>query len=276
MSINTSADASVGGPLRPLAMATEEDLATALPRALRALDMLWHLFERARASAPLRPAVPAASGDDTDGLNRSFFFSYWLPVLTGLSANASHPIRAIRLRALVLLQRLLIVPELATLPPAELAVCFNEVTMPRVGARVGSWGRRFCDSPCAAASPPWPPLFVHKSALGRRHVMASDRCLVCQGPGRGDDRGGQVVFPLLEDLLLPEPFQRDVRSAEEARLKAASLLCKLFLQSLDRLQGWPSFSFLWLRILDFVSKYIRADGSETLVRCHGAGHCGGL
>ena len=70
----------------------------------------------------------------------------------------------------------------------------------------------------------------------------------------------------MEDLLLPEPFQRDLRSAEEARLRAVSLLCKLYLQTLDRLWHWSEFTFVWLRILDFVSKYMVADGSETMVR----------
>jgi golgi-specific brefeldin A-resistance guanine nucleotide exchange factor 1 len=76
----------------------------------------------------------------------------------------------------------------------------------------------------------------------------------------------QVLFPLMEDLLLPEPFQRDVRSAEEARLRAVSLLCKLYLQTLDRLRRGAEFTFLWLRILDFVQKYMGADGSDTMVR----------
>ena len=195
--VNTASEApAASAPLQPLPMAGEDDLQTPEKRALRALDLLWHLFDRARAS--FGPCAPPPA---TAAAPRDFFIGYWLPILTGLSANSSHPIRSIRLRALHLLQRLLIVPELAQLPPAELAVCFNE-----------------------------------------------------------------VLFPLLEDLLLPEPFQRDLRSAEETRLRAASLLCKLFLQSLDSLRHWPEFAFVWLRILDFVHKYMQADNSETLVR----------
>ena len=144
--VNGLADGVSTLPLRPLAMATEEDMLSPLQRALRALDMLWHLFERAREMANERGDVPALASSPSSGAlhpttgssgstgetaqasrSRDFFYSYWRPVLTGLSANASHPIRAIRLHAITLLQRLLIVPELATLAPLELAVCFNEV-----------------------------------------------------------------------------------------------------------------------------------------------------
>ena len=52
----TGHDATPVGVLlqRPLAVASEEDLLTPLQRALRALDLLWHLFERARETNPLR------------------------------------------------------------------------------------------------------------------------------------------------------------------------------------------------------------------------------
>jgi hypothetical protein len=135
----TAASEGSGGQ-RTLAPPSEDDLGTALRRALRAMDVLLHLFERARetcgplvpanSSSSLSPPPPTSTAVGLQGARLAppdFFRAYWLPVLTGLSANASHPVRAIRLHALASLQRLLIVPELALLPPAELTVCFNEV-----------------------------------------------------------------------------------------------------------------------------------------------------
>jgi len=75
----------------------------------------------------------------------------------------------------------------------------------------------------------------------------------------------EVLFPLLEDLLSPDPFLRDPMGAEETRLRASSLLGKLFLQSLKKLCVRDDFTFLWLRVLDFINKYMHAEQSSVLV-----------
>ncbi|XP_045476199.1 Golgi-specific brefeldin A-resistance guanine nucleotide exchange factor 1 [Harmonia axyridis] len=73
----------------------------------------------------------------------------------------------------------------------------------------------------------------------------------------------RVLFPLLSYLLLPiNP--KDVVAMEETRMRAATLLSKVFLHHLTPLLSLPTFNNLWLIILDFVDKYMHADKSDLL------------
>lgn len=51
---------------------------------------------------------------------------------------------------------------------------------------------------------------------------------------------------------------------EETRMRGATLLCKVFLQHLSPLLTLPTFMALWLTILEFMDKYMHADGSDLL------------
>lgn len=74
-----------------------------------------------------------------------------------------------------------------------------------------------------------------------------------------------VLFPLLERLREPlstyEPIDMD-----ETRMRAANLLCKVFLQHLTALLSLPTFTALWMTILDFMDKYMKIDTQTDLVR----------
>ena len=72
----------------------------------------------------------------------------------------------------------------------------------------------------------------------------------------------QVIFPLLARLL--EPITSDLGALEETRMRAATLLCKAFLQHLSPLLALPGFTDLWLDILDFMDKYIHSGNSDLL------------
>ncbi|KAG8181269.1 hypothetical protein JTE90_018788 [Oedothorax gibbosus] len=73
----------------------------------------------------------------------------------------------------------------------------------------------------------------------------------------------KVLFPLLAKLLeninANDPF-----GMEETRMRGATLLCKVFLQHLSPLLTLPTFMALWLTILEFMDKYMHADGSDLL------------
>ncbi|KAJ1549997.1 GDP/GTP exchange factor for ARF [Nowakowskiella sp. JEL0078] len=72
-----------------------------------------------------------------------------------------------------------------------------------------------------------------------------------------------VLFPLLEELLKPEVARLDSPAAiDETRMRAAALLCKIFLQFVARLMGSMEFSRLWGRILAYLGRYMRSSGSE--------------
>ncbi|KAJ1558773.1 GDP/GTP exchange factor for ARF [Nowakowskiella sp. JEL0078] len=72
-----------------------------------------------------------------------------------------------------------------------------------------------------------------------------------------------VLLPLLDELLKPEVARLDSSAAiDETRMRAAALLCKIFLQYVARLIGSMEFSRLWRRILAYLVRYMRASGSE--------------
>lgn len=73
----------------------------------------------------------------------------------------------------------------------------------------------------------------------------------------------RVLFPLLAKLLelnfLDEPH------LEETRVRAATVLSKVFLHHLTPLLSLPTFTTLWLNILDFMNKYMLVEKSDLLV-----------
>jgi brefeldin A-resistance guanine nucleotide exchange factor 1 len=52
---------------------------------------------------------------------------------------------------------------------------------------------------------------------------------------------------------------------EEMRMRAATLLSKVFLHHLTPLMSLPTFTALWVTILEFMKKYMHVDKSDLLV-----------
>ncbi|KAK3091515.1 hypothetical protein FSP39_020408 [Pinctada imbricata] len=73
----------------------------------------------------------------------------------------------------------------------------------------------------------------------------------------------KVLFPLLTKLL-ESISPQDPTGMEETRMRASTLLCKVFLQHLSPLLSLSTFTALWLTILDFMDKYMHADNSDLL------------
>ncbi|XP_005995194.1 Golgi-specific brefeldin A-resistance guanine nucleotide exchange factor 1 isoform X2 [Latimeria chalumnae] len=74
----------------------------------------------------------------------------------------------------------------------------------------------------------------------------------------------KVLFPLLTKLL-ESISPADVVGMEETRMRASTLLSKVFLQHLSPLLSLPTFAALWLTILDFMDKYMHAGSSDLLL-----------
>ena len=74
----------------------------------------------------------------------------------------------------------------------------------------------------------------------------------------------KVLFPLLAKLL-ENIDPRNVSRMEETRMRATSLLCKVFLQHLTTLARLSTFTALWLTILDYMDKYMKSDKSDNLL-----------
>ncbi|KAI8618119.1 hypothetical protein BC830DRAFT_1110414 [Chytriomyces sp. MP71] len=78
----------------------------------------------------------------------------------------------------------------------------------------------------------------------------------------GVDVFESVLFPLLFELLKPEVSQLDSSGMDETRMRVAGLLCKIFLQYLNRLLRFKELPILWIKVLDFMNQYVNAGGSE--------------
>ncbi|XP_074855931.1 Golgi-specific brefeldin A-resistance guanine nucleotide exchange factor 1 isoform X12 [Carettochelys insculpta] len=73
----------------------------------------------------------------------------------------------------------------------------------------------------------------------------------------------KVLFPLLTKLL-ENVSPADVGGMEETRMRASTLLSKVFLQHLSPLLSLTTFAALWLTILDFMDKYMHSGSSDLL------------
>lgn len=76
---------------------------------------------------------------------------------------------------------------------------------------------------------------------------------------------GEVLFPLINQLLKPEVYQTDPAGMSETRVQAAQLLCKIFLHYLVLLSEWEGVLDLWVKILTIMDRLMNSGQSDTLV-----------
>jgi brefeldin A-resistance guanine nucleotide exchange factor 1 len=76
---------------------------------------------------------------------------------------------------------------------------------------------------------------------------------------------GEVLFPLILQLLRPEVYHSDPVGMSETRVQAATLLCKIFLHYLVLLSEWDGMLELWLRILDLMDRLMNSGQRDSLV-----------
>ena len=79
----------------------------------------------------------------------------------------------------------------------------------------------------------------------------------------------RVLFPMLRKLLEPLPAGGGstammVSGREETKLRAAMMLSKVFLQHLGPLSSLPTFTALWLTILDFLAQFVSTARTDLL------------
>lgn len=77
----------------------------------------------------------------------------------------------------------------------------------------------------------------------------------------------RVAFPLLDELLKPQVYQRDPSGMVESRLRASALLTKMFMHFEVREGAGEEADIrvLWVQILDLMDRLMNAGGSEQLV-----------
>lgn len=70
----------------------------------------------------------------------------------------------------------------------------------------------------------------------------------------------RVLFPVLDELLKPSSYDRDPAAAVEMRLRAATLLCKVFLQHVVALTETSAVvGVQFVRVLDKLERFMRGD-----------------
>jgi len=75
----------------------------------------------------------------------------------------------------------------------------------------------------------------------------------------------QIIFPLLQELLLTRPMARaEAAALEETRQRASALASKIFLQYMNNIVGSSGFEDLWMQLLQYTELYMKADNSELL------------
>ncbi|KAJ3208352.1 GDP/GTP exchange factor for ARF [Dinochytrium kinnereticum] len=73
-----------------------------------------------------------------------------------------------------------------------------------------------------------------------------------------------VIFPLLDELLKPEVYKLDPTGMDETRMRASALLCKIFLQYLQRMSKYKDLPRLWVHILNYMKRYMQSSRQEFL------------
>ncbi|KAH9810480.1 GEA2-GDP/GTP exchange factor for ARF [Teratosphaeria destructans] len=76
---------------------------------------------------------------------------------------------------------------------------------------------------------------------------------------------GEVLFPLIQQLLKPEVYQTDPVGMGETRVQGAQLLCKIFLHYLVLLSEWDGVLGLWTKILGIMDRLMNSGQSDMLV-----------
>lgn len=123
----------------------------------------------------------------------------------------------------------------------------------------------------------WSPIFkclamqcVNPCREIRHHAFtALQRCLSSSELASPDHTEwtnifGEVLFPLINQLLRPEVYQTDPRGMSETRVQASQLLCKIFLHYLVLLSEWEGVLDLWVQILGIMDRLVNSGQSDAL------------
>lgn len=76
----------------------------------------------------------------------------------------------------------------------------------------------------------------------------------------------EVLFPLITQLLKPEVYQSDPQGMSETRVRAATLLSKVFLHYLIMLSEGNAMLDLWLKIITIMDRLMNSGQGDNLVR----------
>ena len=77
---------------------------------------------------------------------------------------------------------------------------------------------------------------------------------------------GEVLFPLIQQLLKPEVYASDPAGMGETRVQAAQIVCKIFLHYLVLLSEWEALGEMWIKILEVMERLMQSgSGAQSEV-----------
>jgi golgi-specific brefeldin A-resistance guanine nucleotide exchange factor 1 len=86
---------------------------------------------------------------------------------------------------------------------------------------------------------------------------------------RVEEAFNRIVFPLVDGLLKPEVFDRDPAGMPETRMRAASLLCKTFMQlEVKEGEGQTDIRVVWIQVLDLLDRLMNINRKDQLVHIY--------
>ena len=106
--------------------------------------------------------------------------------------------------------------------------------------------------------------------IRQQALVALQRCLLSPDLASEDHTEwtnifGEVLFPLINQLLKPEVYQTDPHGMSETRVQAAQLLCKTFLHYLVLLSEWEGVMDLWVKIIGIMDRLMNSGQNDMLV-----------
>jgi len=107
---------------------------------------------------------------------------------------------------------------------------------------------------------------IRHAAIGhlQRILLGPNLLLDENDQNQVEDVFNRVIFPLLDELLKPQTYQRDPLGIPETRLRACALLCKVFMHLEVREQVKTDFRVLWIQILDLLDRLMNIDRGDQL------------
>ncbi|KAL0063281.1 GDP/GTP exchange factor for ARF [Marasmius tenuissimus] len=108
---------------------------------------------------------------------------------------------------------------------------------------------------------------VRQGAVGQlqRTLLAPHPILDEADSEQVEELFNRVVFPLLDELLRPQVFQRDPQGMVETRLRASALLCKTFMHfEVRESQAQADIRILWIEVLDLLDRFMNINKGDQL------------
>ncbi|KAG7086681.1 hypothetical protein E1B28_002619 [Marasmius oreades] len=108
---------------------------------------------------------------------------------------------------------------------------------------------------------------VRQSAISQlqRTLLAPHPVLDEADSTQVEEMFNRVIFPLLDELLRPQVFQRDPQGMIETRLRASALLCKTFMHfEVRESQAQADIRILWIEVLDLLDRFMNISKGDQL------------